>query len=57
MNTSKNLVTIKKACALIGCSPSFVKQLIREGQLKKYKINSATYVSMTEFEHIAKVTA
>jgi len=53
METTKNLVTIKKASTLTGASPSFLKQLLREGKLKRFKINSAVYVSMTEFEHLA----
>jgi hypothetical protein len=49
----KNLRTIKKAAAEIGISPRFLTQLLQEGRLTKYKINSAVYVSMTEFESIA----
>ena len=50
---SKNLVTIKKAHELTGASENFFKQLLREKQLKKYKVNSATYISMAEFEKLA----
>lgn len=50
----KNLVTVKKAHELTGASIAFFKQLIREKQLNRYKINSATYISMTEFEELAK---
>ncbi|MBL7847242.1 MAG: helix-turn-helix domain-containing protein [Cyclobacteriaceae bacterium] len=50
----KQLTTIKKASEEIGCSPTFIKQLIKEGLLKRYKIHSATYISMREFESIAK---
>jgi hypothetical protein len=53
MDTLKNLVTIKKASQLTGASPSFFKQLLREGKLTRFKINSATYVSLVEFEKIA----
>lgn len=53
-NTKKQLVTIKKASALTGSSPSFFRQLLREGKLTTHKINSATFVSLVEFEHIAK---
>jgi len=51
---NKRLVTIKKASLETGASTSFFKQLIREGKLTRYKINSATYVSLLEFEHLAK---
>jgi hypothetical protein len=50
---SKNLRTIKKASDETGASVSFFKQLLREGKLTRYKIKSATYVSLTEFETIA----
>lgn len=49
-----NLVTIKKANQLTGASTSFFKQLLREGKLKKYRINSAIYISLSEFEKIAQ---
>lgn len=52
--TTKNLRTIKKASQETGASESFLKQLIREGQLKRYKLNSATYISLAEFERIAQ---
>lgn len=52
--TTKNLRTIKKASQEIGASESFLKQLIREGQLKRYKLNSATYISLAEFERLAQ---
>lgn len=53
MNT-KNLRTIKKAHQEIGASQSYIKQLLRLGKLTRYKIRSATYVSLTEFENLAK---
>ena len=49
----KNLRTLKKANAETGVSISYFKQLIREGKLTRYKIHSATYVSLTEFENLA----
>lgn len=52
--TEKRLVTIKKAHEITGASISFFKQLLREGKLTRYKINTATYVSLTEFEKIAE---
>jgi hypothetical protein len=48
------LSTIKKLSAQTGASTSFIKQLIREGKLTRYKINSAVFVSMVEFERIAQ---
>jgi hypothetical protein len=54
---SKNLRTLKKAHEETGVSISYFKQLLREGKLKRYKINSATYISLTEFENIAQVAA
>ena len=49
----KNLVTIKKASEITGSSCSFFKQLIREKKLNRYKINTATFVSLIEFEYLA----
>jgi hypothetical protein len=48
------LVTIKKMHTTTGASQSFIKQLIREKKLTRYRINSAVYVSMAEFESTAK---
>lgn len=50
----KKLVTIRKAHEITGASVSFIKQLLREGRLRRYKIHSATYVSLIEFEAIAE---
>ena len=50
---NKNLRTLKKANAETGASISYFKQLIREGKLTRYKINTATYVSLVEFENLA----
>lgn len=49
-----NLVTLKKANQLRGVSISFLKQLMREKKLTRYKINTATYVSLVEFDRIAQ---
>lgn len=54
MNESKQLRTIKRASIETGCSISFFKKLLQEGKLTRYKIHSATYVSLTEFEKIAQ---
>jgi len=54
MKQTKNLRTLKKAHFETGASISYFKQLLREGKLKRYKINSATYVSLTEFEELAQ---
>lgn len=50
----KQLRTIKKASAETGASTSFLTQLLEEGKLTRYKINTATYISLVEFESIAK---
>jgi hypothetical protein len=50
---NKNLRTIKKAHAETGASQSYFRQLLRDGKLTRYKINSATYISLTEFEELA----
>ncbi len=49
-----NLKTIKKLHEESGASISYLKQLLKEGKLKRYKINSATYISLTEFELLAQ---
>jgi hypothetical protein len=54
MNTGKRLVTIKKASQETGASISYFKQLLREKKLTRYKINSSTYISLVQFEEIAK---
>lgn len=53
----KKLRTIKKAHLETGSSIGFFKKLLREGKLTRFKINRATYVSMTEFENIAQPTS
>jgi hypothetical protein len=50
---TKNLRTIKKAASETGASVPFLNQLLQEGKLTRFKINTATYISMTEFESIA----
>ncbi len=54
MNPGKNLRTVKKASQETGASVSFFRQLLREGKLTKYRINTAVYVSLTEFEELAQ---
>ena len=49
----KQLKTIKKASEITGASERFLVQLVEEGKLTRYKINSATYISLVEFESIA----
>ena len=56
MESEKKLRTIKKASSETGSSQSFLKQLIREGKLRKYQINTAVFIDLTEFEKIAKPT-
>ncbi len=52
-NNSLNLRTIKRASLEVGASVSFFRQLLRQGKLRKYKVNSATYISLNEFEALA----
>ena len=49
----KQLRTIKKAAAETGASQAFLRRLLMDGVLTTFKINTATYISMTEFESIA----
>lgn len=51
---TKELKTIKKAAEVTGASEGFLNQLLSEGKLTRYKINSATFISLVEFENIAK---
>lgn len=51
---TKELRTIKKAAEVTGASERFLQRLLQEGKLTKYQINSAVYVSLIEFESIAK---
>ncbi len=53
----KKIVTIKKAHSETGASISYFKQLIREGKLTRYKINTATYINLLEFQALAKPDA
>jgi hypothetical protein len=50
---TKELRTIKKAAEVTGASERFLVQLLEEGKLTRYKINTATYISLIEFESIA----
>jgi len=54
MQETKQLRTIKRASLETGVSISFFKKLLQEGRLKRYKINSATYLSLKEFEELAQ---
>jgi hypothetical protein len=49
----KQLRTVKKASAETGASQDFLRHLLMDGTLTTYKIKSATYISMEEFESIA----
>ncbi len=55
--TDKKLRSIKKASLETGASVSFFKQLLREGKLTRFKIHSATYVSLVEFENLAQAVS
>lgn len=49
----KELRSVKKASQLTGASERFLERLLNEGMLTRYKIKSATYISLVEFEQIA----
>jgi hypothetical protein len=51
----KKLRTIKKAHEVTGTSISYLKQLLRERKLNRYKIHSATFISLREFESLAQI--
>ena len=50
---SKNLVTVKKAHELTGNSIDFFRRLLRNGKLRRYKVNTSTFLSLAEFEELA----
>lgn len=54
MKHGKNLKTLKRLSSETGASVSFLKQLIKERKLTKFRINSGVYISMDEFELLAK---
>jgi len=53
--TDKRLRTIKKASAEIGASTSFLRRLVREKKLTAYRVHTALYISLAEFEALAIV--
>jgi hypothetical protein len=55
-NASLKLRTIKKISSEVGISQSYIKQLLREKKLNRFKIGSATYVSLSELEKLASET-
>lgn len=54
MPNDLRLVTVRRASELTGISDQFIKALLKNGKLKKRKINSAIFISMTEFELLAE---
>lgn len=50
----KKLRTIKRLHEECGISISYIKQLLRQNKLTRFKIGSATFVSLIEFEQIAQ---
>ena len=50
----KKLVTVKQAHKLTGASESFFRKLLQSKELKTYKIHTSTYLSLVEFEQLAK---
>lgn len=54
MNQDLKLRTIKRASQEVGISTSFLKQLLREGKLQRFRVNSAVYISLAQFERLAQ---
>jgi hypothetical protein len=50
----KRLRTIKRLTSEVGMSSRYITKLMRQGRLTRYKVGRSTYVSLTEFEEIAK---
>lgn len=48
----KRLKTIKSAAKETGSTETFLRALIRSGELSGFKIHRRTYISMIEFESI-----
>jgi len=48
---SLRLCSVKGFCEQTSLSESYVYQLLKEGKLTRYKINSSTCLSMCEFEN------
>lgn len=49
-----DLRTIKKIIEITGISLSFLNQLIAEGRLTKYQINTVNFIDLLELNSIAK---
>lgn len=52
--TDLRLRTVKRICAETGSSKTFIYDLLRAKALRRYKIQDVLYVSLAEFESIAK---
>lgn len=50
----KRLRTVKKMCAETGSSKSFIYALLKAGAIRRYKIQDVLYVSLAEFEALAR---
>jgi hypothetical protein len=53
MTELKHLRTLKAASAQVGPSISFFKKLVKQGRLRKYRIDRTAYISLVEFESLA----
>jgi hypothetical protein len=49
------LRTVSAASSETGCPVRILNRLIKQGKLKEYKIGKSTYISLLEFEQLAKV--
>lgn len=54
-NVDLKLMTVKKASEISGLSQSFLRKLLQQRKLKRYKINSATLLNFKEIEKIAQL--
>lgn len=54
MEVEKKLRTVKKLCEETGSSKTFIYDLLKAGVIKRYKIQDVLYVSLLEFEALAK---
>lgn len=57
MSRIENLVSINEAASRMGLSTSFIKKLLRDQKLERYKLGvKKTLVSLSELESLARPT-
>lgn len=52
--TDRRLRTVKKMCEETGSSRSFIYTLLKAGAIRRYKIQDVLYISLVEFEALAR---